>query len=150
MAMISQHSKCGLCGGPIGAEPATGFRHFARNQKDPLVVFSDAPFHRRCFSEHPLRERVLSRLEERERKLKTRVCAVCGKDVASDWYTTDHLVDDPRHPLFRFNYVHFHRAHLHLWSEYAEFVRLVGDFVRSGQYEGPPILPESASSPPST
>jgi len=144
MVMISRRSICCLCGEPIAGEPASGFRHFVRNRNDPLAVFSDAPFHRRCFSVHPLRDQVLERLAYRERKMKSRVCVVCGENIKDDWYTTDYLTDEPASPLFRFNYVHCHRSHLHLWNQYEVFRGLVEEFVRSGKYDGPPILPKES------
>jgi hypothetical protein len=125
-------------------EPAAGFPHFVGNRKDPLFMFTDAAFHRACFLEHPLRESVERRLEWRKRWRKERKCFVCGEEVkeTEDEYKTQFLTDDPNSPLYEFNYLHFHRAHLLLWPRLAEFRRLVEDSVASGKYEGPPILPE--------
>jgi DNA-directed RNA polymerase subunit N (RpoN/RPB10) len=141
MALVSGKSRCALCGERVGAAPLVGFRHFVRNRKDPLFVLTDSAVHQRCFEESPLRERALKRLEERASRMHDRRCAVCGQQVEADWYTIDHLTDDPSNPLFEFNYVHFHRAHLALWPDLPRFRQLVEKFVRSGQYEGPSILP---------
>jgi hypothetical protein len=142
MALIGKNSKCSLCGEAIGSEPAAGLSHFVRNKKDPLFVLSDAPMHRRCYLASPLREQALNRMEERKRRLRERVCVVCGQPIRDEWYTTDHLTDDPDSPLFPYNYLHFHRTHLAVWKDLERFRELVRDAERTGAYEGPPILPK--------
>ena len=111
-------------------------------RRETLLMFTDAAVHRACFLAYPLRESLERRLEARKRWRKERKCFVCGEEVTEDGYTTRFLTDDPNSPLHEFNYLHFHSAHLPLWPRLAEFRRLVHDFVASGKYEGPPILPE--------
>lgn len=72
------------------------------------------------------------------------MCAVCSEVVAKETgYSTGFLTSDSSHPLFAFNYTTLHKDHLRQWSKYEEFERLVADFVASGLYAGPPILPST-------
>lgn len=142
MVLVTKGTKCRYCGEVISTRPLVGFPHFVRNRQDPLFVFSDAAFHPECFHKHPLHEQALIRLEERKERMRERVCASCGEVVKEDWYTTDHITDDTTSPLYWFNYLHFHKRHLRSWSEFERFRKLMESFEASGQYEGPPILPD--------
>lgn len=143
MVLVGRHSKCGICGELVSGEPIVGFPNFVRNRKDTLYMFTDAVFHRRCFLAHPLREAAETRLAERKRRMSQFMCSFCGQNNNdSGWYTTDHLTDDPASPLYEFNYIRLHCAHVLLWPRLAEFRQLIADFVSSGGYEGPPILPD--------
>lgn len=142
MAILSGSSKCEICGRLLKGEPIVGFIHFVSNRKDPLYMFTDSGFHRDCFLAHPLREAVSKRLEEHKRRRAVHQCVVCGEEIKGKWYTPGFLTDDPTSPLFEFNYLYIHPSHVSLWPRLAEFSRLVEDFVKSGNYEGPPILPE--------
>lgn len=142
MAMLNERSKCKICGKLLGDAPKVGFIHFVGNRKDPLYMFTDSGFHRDCFLAHPLREAVEKRLEERIRRRAVHRCVVCNEEINGPWYSPDFLTDDPTSPLYEFNYIYLHRSHILLWPRLAEFQRLIEDFVDSGKYEGPPILPK--------
>jgi hypothetical protein len=135
---------CGICGKPIDGTPGAALPHIVRNRREPLFPLSGRSFHGECFSEHPLRELALRRSQERSRRVKnvSPVCVVCGQELTEDWYNTEFLTDDRMSPLYEFNCLHFHRRHLRLWSRFEQFRQLVAEFERSGEYEGPPILPE--------
>lgn len=141
MALITPGTKCAICGELIAGRSAVSFPHFSRNRKDPLFLFTDATVHRDCFEASPLRDQVRHRVDERKRRMKDRSCAVCGHPIKDDWYTTGHLTDDPSDPLFEFNYVHLHLAHLSDWPKLERFRALVLSLEDSGRYEGPSILP---------
>jgi hypothetical protein len=123
-------------------DPVVMFPHFVRNRKDPLFIFTDAPFHRDCFFAHPLRESVEKRITERKRRLKDPRCVVCGVEIPADLYTTGYLTEDTTSSLYEFNYVHMHHAHILLWPRLDEFQQLIAELISSGNYEGPPILPD--------
>lgn len=142
MALITPGTKCVLCQQVLDTRPVVAFGHFCRNRRDPLFIFSDAAVHPACFEASPLRDQVRRRVQERKLRMGERTCEVCRSAVLGDWYTTDHLTDDPADPLFRFNYLHFHRAHLPAWSELDRFRDLIREFQSSERYDGPPILPE--------
>ncbi|MCP3097668.1 hypothetical protein LZ198_02125 [Myxococcus sp. K15C18031901] len=135
---------CGICGKPIEGRPGARLPHFVRNRLDPLFPLSGLAFHEACFENHPLRELAERRSEEYLEKVKEphRRCVVCGEEIDTDWYNTWYLSGDPSSPLYEFNYLHFHRQHLHAWARYEEFRRLVEVLEASGSYVGPPILPD--------
>ncbi|MFP2928228.1 hypothetical protein ACLESO_24120 [Pyxidicoccus sp. 3LG] len=144
MALILRTSRCAICGNPIGDAPATGLPHFVRNRRDPLFELSDAPLHEECFLNHPLHNLVERRIEEWRShvQLERPRCVTCGEEIEKGWYNTGFFTDDRSHPLYEFNYLHFHRPHVRLWSRFLELSRLVDEFEHSGAYEGPPILPK--------
>ncbi|AKT43576.1 hypothetical protein [Chondromyces crocatus] len=142
MVLMSGKSKCRICGELLGSEAKAGLQHFVRNKKDPLFLISGVPLHRRCLYEWPLREKAFARFEERKQRIRDKICVVCGERITHDWYTTDFLTDDPSHPLYEFNYLHFHRSHLIQWAHFSRFKKLVEEFITSGEYEGMPILPD--------
>jgi len=141
MALVNERTICKICGEPLGADPRVGFKHFVRNRLDPLFLFTDSAFHRSCFYGHPLHEQAISRLEERERRFRNRVCAVCDEPITGGYYTTGFLTDDQGSPLYDLNYLFFHREHIAQWPRLVEFEGLVSRLIKDGKYQGPSILP---------
>jgi hypothetical protein len=111
-----------------------------------LFIFSDAIVHKDVFEKHPWAARVQERLEEARRlappgNLRCRICAELITHPDS-YFGLGYLVDDPQHPLHKFNYAHFHRAHLAAWSQRAALLSGLEELNRSGAWcgEGPSRL----------
>jgi hypothetical protein len=133
--------RCSISGRPIeSSEEAVLFPPFTGNEADPLFIFSDAVVHKDVFEKHPLAARVQERLEEARRRappgnLRCRICAELITHPDS-YFGLGYLVDDPRHPLYQFNYAHFHRAHLAAWPQRPALLSDLEELNRSGVWQG--------------
>ncbi|MBN8709292.1 MAG: hypothetical protein J0I10_07915 [Verrucomicrobia bacterium] len=141
MAIFIPGMHCAVSGKAIASsDEVVAFPAFVSNQADPLYVFSDAVVHVEAFQKHPLADKVQARYSEfRERNApKSRLCFICGKQIADpdDYLGLGYLIDDQSHPLFRFNYAHFHRCCLRGWNELPALLDQIKDFDRSGQWKG--------------
>jgi hypothetical protein len=114
------------------------FSPFVVNQADALYVFNDAAVHAACFNKHPLAAQARSRHEEFRRQSQNRQCSVCAKQITNpdEWIGLGHLVDNPDHPLHRFNYAQFHRSCLGRWSVLPEVIRNLEALEQSGTWKG--------------
>jgi hypothetical protein len=116
------------------------FPPFTANEADPLYIFSDAVVHKDVFEKHPLAIRVQDRLAEgrRQTAFGNRRCLVCAELITDpcSYLGLGYLVDDPRHPLYQFNYAHFHRAHLATWSRRPALLAELDELNASGAWRG--------------
>jgi hypothetical protein len=132
---------CSISGRSIeSSEEAVLFPPFTGNEADPLFIFSDAVVHKDVFEKHPLATRLQDRLEAARRQaepgnLRCRICAELITHPDS-YFGLGYLVDDPRHPLYQFNYAHFHRAHLAAWSQRSALISELDELNRSGAWRG--------------
>lgn len=144
MALFVPGTPCRLCGREMlrGDEVVT-FAPFVANKKNPLFIFSDGAVHKSCFERHPLAERARCCHGEALAMLAPdkRLCIVCGERIRKpeEYFTIGFLTDDPASPLFQYNYLQAHRAHLASWSGYTELRRLVEQFQSSGEWDGPRV-----------
>src|SRR5262245_34035363 len=54
-----------------------------------------------------------------------RVCHVCGvRVVGDDFYSTAHLTSDRKSPLYEFNFIQSHVAHVAAWKDWPRFKSL--------------------------
>ena len=141
MANIIYGMKCPLCGKPMEeGQPLVAFPPFVGNELNPLWFFNDAAFHADCFETHPLAAKALARSEEAisESRPEKRVCFICGRriDNMADYFGIPHLVDDARHPLFRYNYTQAHLSCLRDWPDRSHLHELLEDLNRSGEWRG--------------
>jgi hypothetical protein len=133
--------RCVISGRPISSlSEAIAFPPFVANEADPLFAFSDAVVHVDVFRAHPLAARAEARVEEATRRTapENRRCLICGDIITNpdDYVGLGYLVDDPRSPLYRFNYAHFHRSHLAGWSELPGLIAELDKLDRSGAWKG--------------
>lgn len=141
MVLIGRNTRCAICGEKIGSQDRAALRHFIRNDRDRLAVFSGRAFHRSCLDAHPLREVAMSALAQRRAwALAPCRCVVCGELVSHDGVTTDLLVSDEDHPLSQFNYLCFHSDHLAHWASLAEFNECVRQATLDGTWRGEPLI----------
>ena len=134
-------TRCPLCGHVIETgQPACQFPAFVWNEADPLLVFSDASVHERCFDEHPLCEQVESTLAELKAKTGpgNRRCAVCAEEVEhhGDYLLVPRLTSDPASELARYNFTHLHRSHVRQWRELGELMNALRALEKSGSWKG--------------
>jgi hypothetical protein len=61
MALITQYTKCALCGELLGDGEIVATTHFIADRDDPLWRFSDASMHYACFQNWPHREEFVSK-----------------------------------------------------------------------------------------
>ncbi|MGH7201425.1 MAG: hypothetical protein ACREJB_12520, partial [Planctomycetaceae bacterium] len=83
--VIPGKTTCPICGCVIGeGDEMVAFAPFVLNEADPLILFSDAACHRRCFESHPLSGQCRAVYEEfRKRLIPTqRTCAECGEEIS--------------------------------------------------------------------
>jgi len=142
--VIGGKSRCPICGNVIkDGQEIVSFPPFVGNELDPLWFFSDAAFHASCFQEHPLAQEALHRSEELLRHIppSNRLCVICKREIEEfdDYFSLGHLVADPAHPLFRYNYLQAHRSHLAQWPELSQLSKLIQDLKESGAWRGPAL-----------
>ncbi len=138
--LLRGKTGCPLCGDVIaGQDEAVVLPAFVFNDADPLVVFSDASLHQRCAEADPRWPRVREAVDEMLAKTGPgkRRCAVCGQEIAdpNDYFMLPRLVDDARHPLFRYNYTHLHKSHIPRWRDAPLVLSLLE--ALAGQWQGP-------------
>lgn len=139
--LVRGRTHCPLCGRIIAAgDPVVSFPPLISNQLDPLFMFNDASFHRWCFDQHPLKAKIenvyqgyLSLCGPGKYK-----CIVCGEKIMNpdDYVCLGYFTNDPTHPLHRFNYMQFHRFCIAKWSDVADFRKILGRVIRSGEWKG--------------
>ena len=142
--LIRGHTTCPICGKPIKeGDETVAFPPLISNRKDPLFLFSDAVFHRSCFSGHPFAGRVESLSREMLAKSgpKQRLCVVCSRDISSpdDYLTTGALASSPDDPLFPYNFSQLHRSCIRKWTDRDKILDLLHELEKSGNWEGPTI-----------
>ncbi len=119
MALFIPGMHCAICAQPVASSnEAVLFPPFCANKADPLYILSDAVIHEACGECDPRVGHVKQRLEEAKRKTSDRRCLVCGETITDyeDYVAFGFLIDDHDHPLYRYNYVQFHRMHLSDWN----------------------------------
>jgi hypothetical protein len=132
---------CVLSGRPINsASEAVMFPPFVANEADPLHVFSDAVIHAEAFRAHPLAAAAQARYDEARVRLApaNRQCLICGQVVVDpeDYLGLGHLTESPAHPLYRFNYGHFHMSHLPGWEHLNFLISELAKLDRSRGWRG--------------
>jgi len=137
--IISGKTKCHFCGAVIEhGQDSTSFGHFVSNELDPLGIFNDGAFHFDCFKNHPLAGKAQKRSEELLQRLApgNRVCVVCNGQIMDpdDYFTLWYLTDNPRDPLYAYNYVQAHTSCLPKWAELRQIYKLVNDLYLSGSW----------------
>src|ERR1041384_7249590 len=106
MVLIGPNTKCSISGKPLKAPDVATLRHFIRNERDRLALFSGRAFHRSCFDDHPLAELAKSVSARRATWAASPCqCVVCRDFVVSGGVTTDLMTSEPEHPLWAFNYL---------------------------------------------
>ncbi len=93
---------------------------------------------------HPLASEAIRRSDEMRQRLGPghRTCVVCGEQIVKfdEYFTVGFLTSDPGSPVYQFNYLQAHRAHLPKWEKYPLFRRLVEEFQSSVAWDGPQIV----------
>lgn len=140
MVFLTSGTRCAICGETISPEPAAALRPFVRNRKDPLFVLSGRAFHKRCLDTHPLRDRALEAVRQRNQQVNSATCVVCGRRIEGSSQTTDLLSSEQSSPLFRFNYFFFHEHHLPSWDQLEEFREIVARAEQDNLWEGEPLV----------
>jgi hypothetical protein len=144
MAIFILGTACRLCGTPmVRDDEIITFQSFVPNKLDPLYLFCDDAFHRRCFDEHPLSEkarRYADRAQEQGLP-QNRACLVCGQAITEpdDYCGTGYITSDSASPAFHFNYLRFHKRHFEQWDKASEFRRAIEELMHSGQWDGPKL-----------
>jgi ribosomal protein S27E len=142
MVLVGRNTRCSICGEAIKAPGIATLKHFMRNERDRLAIFSGRAFHRSCFEVHPLGEVAELICAQRADWAATPCpCVVCGDILVSGGVTTDLMVSESEHPLSSFNYLCFHREHLADWKGMQEFKELVREAELNGTWKGEPIVP---------
>lgn len=141
MATFIPGIMCAICERPIHSRSeAVAFPPFVANEADPLFIFSDSVVHADEFRAHPLAPEVNARLAEALERTQPahRVCKICGERVANpdDYLGLGHLVEDAEHPLYQFNYGHFHRSCLLNWRDLKQLVAELQALDSSGAWKG--------------
>lgn len=141
MALYVGSIKCAFCGLEITDQnEATHFPQFVWNQADPLFIFGDASVHDTCLINHPLASRVQQRLEEFRKRTspENRLCSICGKQITDpdDYLGLGYLTENEAHPLYRFNYSHFHRSCIRNWEPATTLISGLELYDRSGAWKG--------------
>ena len=133
---IPGKTQCSICQLPVDTGDARQFPPFVPNELDELYLFHDAVVHASCFSRHPLSPEV----EERLTELRTlrKECAVCFQpiDHPDEFFTLGHLVADRQHPLYRYNYLCFHKHHLIEWEALDLVYTQLVELKASGKVRG--------------
>ncbi|HEY3227003.1 MAG TPA: hypothetical protein VGK61_08430 [Planctomycetota bacterium] len=135
-------TQCGLCREIIGNEHSVVcFGPFVGNELDPLLKFSDACFHEKCFQADPLARRVQARWDAHTAAFKKRSCLQCGKvpDSPDNYLIFDYFSDDEKEPAFRLNLLQFHESCLRNWAGLRGAHEILADFKQSGRWKGPSI-----------
>lgn len=142
MALVTQSSRCAICGLDLAEIKPAALPPFVRNTKDRLYILSGRVFHPACLANHPLVDEARSAILERKARMRGPVfiCRVCKEPITEEGCTTDLMTTDAQHPLASFNYLHFHRDHFAVWPDRSKFDMLVEQARRDGTWEGDPTV----------
>jgi hypothetical protein len=141
MSLFVPGMRCTISGRPIHLESeAIMFPPFVANEADPIHIFSDAVVHAEVFRAHSLAVEAQARLREAQQRTAptNRECAVCKKLIThpDNYLGLGYLVADRMHPLYRFNYAHFHRSCLSKWSGLRQLIMDIERLDASGIWKG--------------
>lgn len=139
--VIRGKSVCDLCERIMeDGQDIIAFSPFVYNEFDPLLLFSDAAFHKECFLKHSLAEKALARVEEQRKRIGpgNRFCIVCDQEITNpnEYFAFIHLTDDRKHPLYKYNYIQFHRSCLPQWTELSQVYDHLKELQHSGAWKG--------------
>lgn len=122
------------------SDDAAGFPAFIGNKRDPLYMFSDGVFHRRCLEAHPLVSALQQRFEmwRESNRPPARVCRISGAVITDpdDYIGLGFLVESAEHELFPFNWAHFSRRALAGWEGRSRLHAALQRLSESGDWEG--------------
>lgn len=142
MALIYQSKTlCYLCEKIIASsDEVIAFPAFILNELEPLFLFSDTAFHKKCVLNHPLGNQVPERLEEWYAKTGpcTRKCRVCHQEIMEpdNYLLIEHLTSDSDHPLYDYNYTHLHKSCLGIFQDREKVRMLIKQLNHSGKWSG--------------
>jgi len=57
-----------------------------------------------------------------------------------DYFATGLLTSDPQNPLFQFNFIQAHSAHLRQWELFDRFRQAAHTCITPDQWDGPTLL----------
>jgi len=130
MAIFIQGMRCPLCGRPILAgESVKMFKSFVSDPDDPLFVFSDAALHFGCFYNDARASIAEKRYEafSEANKAEARRCRISGVLIADpdDYLSLGYITDDPREPLYDYNWAHFSKRALRIWPQIGSLIEML-------------------------
>lgn len=113
MALFISGMKCNLCGCTMNDKdnlimvPAC-----ISNEIDPLYIFNDSTFHKKCFEEHPLSDKMIELLHKLNSVIfhKNRICTICNKGIDNpDNYIAFGCLSSLDNELSQFNFRQYHK-----------------------------------------
>lgn len=143
MSIFIPGMTCKLCGeAMVSQDDVVALAHFVERRSDPLWLFTDGIFHKKCFHNHPLAEKAMNRYHEcaNHAKPSNRLCHLCGKliDNPDDYLNMGRLTENRADSLYEYNDSHFHRSCLSSWAQLSLFVgdleRLCGTKSQKDEY----------------
>ena len=140
MAIFIHGMKCPLCGLPMAdSTEVLGFPAFIANKKDPLHLFSDGVFHKRCIEAHPLGDALVCRYEawRAANRPPARICKVSGVLITDpdDYIGLGFLVSSPTHELYPFNWAHFSRRAFNEWPQRGALIAAIERLPECGVWD---------------
>lgn len=144
MAIHIEGSTCPICHKPLapGAD-ITLFPAFVINTNDPLYIFNDTAIHKQCVDRHPHgRDATWARNEFLSyTRPSFRRCALCDEIVKSpdNYIATGYLTCAKSSPLYRFNFLQFHRTCLSRWPELRQLKEAIASELQSKRWQGPSL-----------
>ena len=143
--LIYGKTRCCVCGVVIeGGSDIIGFPAFILNENDSLFRYSDTVCHRYCAESSPSARRMIqeSNLYLSKTGPGSRHCCVCEAQITeySEYFLIGYLGRDNPFGLHKFNYLQFHKAHIHSWVSAADFLKSAQAELASGRWKGPHLL----------
>lgn len=110
-------TECRICGEVLDEDDEIcAFPALISNQADPLFELNDCAFHKNCFRNSPLSQRLLAILNAWEKKTESRECILCSTIITDpdDYFIFPYFGEGILHDQ---SFAQFHRSCLSNWSE---------------------------------
>ncbi len=139
--LMPGRTVCKICGKPIEKESeALGLGPIVVNELDPMRLFHDCVFHRRCVEDHPLGPAAIHWNQIMSR-IRLAPCSACGGSIdrLEDLLPGGLLTSDPDSPLYRFNCLPFHMTCIEMWEDRGALCQGLREAVQEGRMRGPAV-----------
>ncbi|GAA3931121.1 hypothetical protein GO495_15505 [Chitinophaga oryziterrae] len=131
MALIFYGSTtCSLCGCVLKEnENILAIPAAIANKADPLYKFNDQAFHLECLKKQPEYKELELMLSLLNKHKSSKICFVCNLPITKpdDYIGLGLLTSDNSNPMFKYNFLEFHKQHFYEWEErkvLAEYLKI--------------------------
>ncbi|WP_395373536.1 hypothetical protein [Marinicella sp. W31] len=138
---IEGKSVCNLCGKTIDDTIEFSVPSIEIiNELDHLNIFIDSTMHQHCINKDSRKKELLDLISQwiKNSGPGNRKCLVCSNEVTDpdNYFSIGYLTNNKESPLYKYNFLHFHKSHLKDWPEKNNFLSLLTNYRSKGLIKG--------------